>query len=221
MQALQALPAPYSRSEAYMLVEWRKLPRGYSAAQLGDALSRVVHVCVLAPGADSPHVHELEQLSRQGVARFTGLAVVLNMFGVTRPAAESEAAATLTVGLTLQPHVLTGTTEVLAAFLTTVRTAEQSTPTPCLDAGDPSKFGAIVCYARELHELTRTLSHDIQLFKTRYTCDFVVRKLCMPLWLGIPWETIAGSELRIVSQGMPSQRACTTSARRSRRCTAS
>ena len=70
---------------------------------------------------------------------------------------------------------------------------------PCLDAGDPSKFGAIVCYARELHELTRTLSQDIQLFKTRYTCDFVVRKLCMPLWPGIPWETIPGSELRIVS----------------------
>ena len=187
---------------AHILVEWRKLPRGYSAAQLGDALSRVARACVLTPGEDSPHVHELEQLTRQGVARFTGLAIVLKVFGVTRAAAESEAAAALTLGLTRQPHVLTGNTEVLAAFLSTVRTAEQSTPTPCLDAGDPSRFGAIVCYARKLHELTRTLSQDIQLFKTTgmgYTCDFVVRKLCMPLWPGIPWETIPGSELRIVS----------------------
>ena len=61
------------------------------------------------------------------------------------------------------------------------------------------------------HELAQTLFQEIRLFKNTgvgYVCDFVVRKLCMPRWGGIPWGTRPGPALRIVSADQSEALAC-------------
>ena len=199
-----------------MLVErWRQLPAEYDDAALQHALQLVVRACASTPGVDATaHTCEQEQLTRQGVARFSGLACVAKDLGVLRKAecADEGADHSITLGLTHVKYAFTEDTSTTQKFLSCVRAAAAKIHPPCLDAGaqsacvDPAAsaamFDAVLQYGNCLRKLMRQLGNDIDM-GTRsgsgYKVDIVVRKLCLPLHEGTPWHLVPGSRIRDIS----------------------
>ena len=76
-----------------LLVEqWRHFPTQYDTADMQHALQFVVRACASTPGVEATlHTREQEQLTRQGVARYSGLATVAKDLCVVRKVDEGDA----------------------------------------------------------------------------------------------------------------------------------
>ena len=191
--------------------QWRPLPAEYTAAELQHALERVLRACASTPGGeDTPHSREQEQLTRQGVARFSGLASVAKDLGVLQGVGEG-ADYSITLGRTHVKYKFTRDAGTLHKFLSCVRAAAAIHP-PCFDAGaqsshvdaggSPAAFGAVQQYGEGLRSLMQQLGHEINMgTKTGagYKVDIVVRKLCMPHLEGLPWHLVPRDRIREIS----------------------
>ena len=190
-----------------LLVEqWRHLPTQYDAADMQHALQFVVRACASTPGVEATlHTREQEQLTRQGVARFSGLAPAAKDLGVVRKVDEGDAEETdyITLGLTHVKYAFTKNPSTMHKFLSRVRAAAPSMPPPCFDAGalqrspeeSAAAFNAVLEYGSKVRTLMAELGTNIRMcpkIGSGYKVDTVVRKLCIPFHEGMPWHLVPG-----------------------------
>ena len=193
-----------------ILEGWRRLPADYDADQLRHMLESVSQVCASTPDESSEQYDkELEQLGRQGVARYSGLATCLKYLGVIRKLAEKEVApqgSGVVLGRTSVGYAFTSDSQKLRIFLAHVRAAAPGIAPPCFDAGkkksQAAAFLAVTNYGQQLRGLLVKLADSCQFVSkgaVGYTADIIVRKLCLPYWGGMRWDDIPSSSLRAVS----------------------
>ena len=188
---------------------WQGLPAEYDADQLRCMLESVAQVCGSIPDdIVAQYDKELEQLGRQGVARYSGLATCLKYLGVIRKLGEDETAPEglgVALGRTSVEYAFTLDSQILRTFLFHVRAAAPDLVPPCFDAGkqgDAAAFLAVVRYGQQLRRLLVTLADKCQFVAkggVGYTADLIVRKLCLPYWDGVRWDDVPISSLRSVS----------------------
>ena len=193
-----------------ILEGWRRLSSKYDADQLRRLLESVAQVCDSTPDDDAAAQYdkELEQLGRQGVARYSGLATCLKCLGVIRKLTENETAPPglgVQLGRTRVEYVFTLDSQRLRSFLCCVRAAAPDIATPCFDARAQcaaAAFLAIRRYGQQLRSLLVKLADSCQFVPkgaVGYTADIIVRKLCLPYWGDVQWDEVPISSLREVS----------------------
>jgi hypothetical protein len=184
-----------------------------------EAATRAVAARASTPGAqteDPPHKDELEQLSRQGVARFFGVASTAVTLGVLRKEVDGEdvgdGSAVVILGLTLIRYVFTGDAAAVAVFLKTARAAAVRASTPVDGASkEPSGFAVtrdVAKYAADLRASMQTMG-QLSSLKTKsghgYVTDFIVRKLCLGRLCSVTqrgavdWDDVSIAALRQLS----------------------
>ena len=115
-----------------MHMEWKRLAPGYDGEALYKAFEEAIRVSASTPETEV----QLEQLNRQGVARFMGLATTSVHMGVLRARSGESSEKCVSLGLTGLEYEFTGDHSRLSTFLDAVRTGEMSlVKRPCLDAG--------------------------------------------------------------------------------------
>ena len=195
------------------------LPRNYSVDDLMQCLRDVF---VYASGV--PHEKELEQLNRQGMARFMGVASTCRVFGIIsctpenqgqkrkspesltprRGAAEDkqEGEEEYTLGLTRRGYVETHNVEHLVSMVGALRSFTQPPP----EVVDAESFVALVQWAEDVDQHFSS-NCDVWAGQKEYIHDFLRRKLvighlcCTPLprRRGISWAGISSAVLRRMS----------------------
>ena len=194
------------RATAVIVEQWRAFPPGYDAAALTNAILKAADVCkacASTPGAPEipPHEKELEQLTRQGVARFNCLATTAVTLGVLRKA-ERRTARTIVLGLTGLLYDPAGDMKATTDFLNIVRSAKDVAAQPCPDAGERPDIRNVMNYARGVRRLFQDLYAKLGFGSrdgTGYVPDTVVRKLCAPILEGADWDAITMQNIRELS----------------------
>ena len=105
-----------------MHMEWKRLAPGYDGAALYKVFQEAISVCASTPDTKV----ELEQLNRQGVARFMGLATTSVHVGVLRASSGESSKKCATLGLTCIEYEFTGDHSPLSAFLDAVREGQNA-----------------------------------------------------------------------------------------------
>ena len=194
-----------------MHMEWKRLAPGYGGEALYKAFEEAIGVCASTPG-----VTELEQLNRQGVARFMGLATTSVHMGVLRARTRSDESSgkCVSVGLTGIEYVFTGDHSQLSAFLDAVREGENAHAStlglverPCLDAGNAADLAMadVLNFSAELRRLLKSVGGVVPLGTKAgegYVVDFIVRKLTMgrlSRWTLHSWSIMGREQLRTIS----------------------
>jgi len=170
---------------------------------LHDALVAAIHRCrASSPGhcpaksSQAPHRKELEQLNRQGVARFFGLASTATSLGViTKIDANvdgkgdsDDAPTVLHLGLTgLAYRFSSNAAERCKTLVQTLNTA--SIKDPELTVGTPLEFvNELIRYSSAVRTLLNRIGDSVPIGTKHkhsgYVQDFIVRKLCIG-WLAV------------------------------------
>ncbi len=205
---------------------WRDLPQDYDETALYLVLEDAVRAVAADGCASTPvklHTHVLEQLNRQGTARFFGVAATATALGVLRksgsPGEAVDGAESCALGLARVSYVFTQETKVLRIFLHSSREAMVSLP-PFLDVVGAENLGATLVedlrlYSEAMHVALQAVGHGIPSLKTKggsgYVIDWLSRKFCLGRFglhmnthastLGEEdaWESLPGTMLRGLS----------------------
>ena len=162
---------------------------GCTGPVLHDAVFAAVLACASTPDSKPPHTHELEQLNRQGVARFMGLAATALALGVIVKTTDGvrEGLQVVQLGLTRSTYSVTGESAMCCEFVRAVSAAGVVPPVPPHDA-----IGAVtelVRYAGFVRDMLKSVGGSVPIGTKRmkkggYVGDFIVRKLCLG-WLAV------------------------------------
>lgn len=181
----------------------RILKSPLTGSVLRDALVAAIHECrASSPGhcpaksSQAPHRKELEQLNRQGVARFFGLASTATSLGVITKIDSNvdgngdsdDAPTVLHLGLTgLAYRLSSNSAAVCKTFVRLLSTAYIKAPE--LTVGTSLEFvQELIRYSHDLRTLLNRIGNSVPIgtkSKTSgYVQDFIVRKLCIG-WLAV------------------------------------
>jgi len=183
---------------------------GLTGPILCEALIAAVRVCASTPDRPQSHRDELEQLSRQGVARFFGLASTAMALGVivkTHDDDSDDAGAVVQLGLTGLTYRITADSSMCCKFVQAIDAAGVAPPNVQHDA--TGAVAELIQYAECLRQLLRSVGGTVPLGtkqkqKSGYVTDFIVRKLCLG-WLAVwscastpamEWEDVPVSRWR-------------------------
>ena len=197
-----------------MHMEWKRLAPGYDGEALYKAFEEAIRVSASTPETEV----QLEQLNRQGVARFMGLATTSVHMGVLRARSGESSEKCVSLGLTGLEYEFTGDHSRLSTFLDAVRAGEMPLiKRPCRDAGDlpPMADAGVVAmadvltFSAELRGLLKSVGGRVPLGTKGgegYVVDFIVRKLTMgrlAQWgLSLQtqsWSCMSRDQLRTIS----------------------
>ena len=135
-------------------------------------------------------VGEMEQLSRQGVARFLGVAMTPVTLGVLSKFSKcNEEDGAVILVLSKRKYVFTKDSSRVADFLRVARQATVAWPTssqgPCSDAGLRTRviMLAMVNFAESVRRAVQSIGKATATLKTQtgegYVTEFIVRRLCL------------------------------------------
>ena len=170
---------------------------GLTGPSLHDALLAAIRVCASTPDRPLSHRHELEQLNRQGVARFFGLAATAMAFGVIvkTHGHSDDTDAVVRLGLTDSTYRITGDSSLCDEFVRAVRAVGVDQPDAQHDA--TSAVAELIKYAERVRCLLRSAGEVVHIGtkqkKSGYVRDFIVRKLCLG-WLAL-WSRASTSAM--------------------------
>ena len=190
---------------------WRRLPPNYGADDLYAVLVQAARACASTPGPSgekprAPHETELQQLSRQGVARFTGLATTLTFLNVVRKKKSSDGEE-VSLGLHCLCYAFTEDTTTLQIFLKEVREQARTRELHrlCFDTrqGDGwQRMARVLKYGEEIRGMMRRVGSKVCMGTQGgdgYVVDMIIRKMSMACLEGMSWKEVSIRELRAVS----------------------
>ena len=191
-------------ANAVILAQWRQLPPNYEATSLAQGLEAAVRACDSTPdmaSAQQAHGHQMKQ--GDGAARCWGVAVCGESLGLLRKAPHKTDG--LSLDRTKHKYVFTGDTSTIAEFLALVRAETNSGHPPCFDARAPGVFNQVQGYAHRVRRLMQgCLTHEVATRSgTGCDVDAVVRRLCMPLYAHMPWDTIPSLNVQTTCVAAP------------------